>query len=213
MANRRQRVASAAVFCPQNRPPTVDYLKRLRLALVNSPNLGPFVEAILDLPATWELYAQTNSDIAALSQGPQHIQQLRDWIIDDKAAPLVETLSGILILPLLTIIHITQYFQYLEVLDITHAQFLDDIRIGGTQGLCGGLFAAIALAASRDEIEVVKNASIAVRLALCVGACGELGDDPNNLGSTTVVLRTKLVGQADEIVAKFPGVSDFSVQF
>lgn len=207
MANRRQRAASAAVFCPQNRPPTVDYLRKIRLDLRKNPTLTPFVQAILDLPTTWDLYAQSNSAIAALKQGLEHIRQLRDWIIDDNAVPLVETMSGIVVLPLLTIIHITQYFQYLAVLEISHAEFLDDIRIGGTQGLCGGLFAAIALAVSRDESEVVENASISLRLALCVGACGELGDDPNNLGSSTIVLRTKHVGQAGEIVLKFPGVS------
>lgn len=207
MTKTRQRVASAIVFCPQNRPAKVEYLRQLRSELYNNPTLAPLRQAVLDLLQTWDLYAQVNSDIAALAQGPRHIGQLRDWIEDGIVEPLVETMSGILILPLLTIIHITQYVQYLQSLRMSHAEFLDDIRVGGAQGLCGGLLAAMAIASSRDEGELIKNACTSLRLALCIGACGELGDDQNNLGASTVVLRIKQVGQADEIVAKFPGVS------
>ncbi|KAK3713681.1 hypothetical protein LTR37_008375 [Vermiconidia calcicola] len=204
MANDRKRIASAIVFCPQNRPPKLEYLKRLRDQLCNNSLLVPFVQGILDLPMTWDLYARSNSDIAALSQGPQHIRQLRDWIVDNNAAPLTETMSGILLLPLLTIIHITQYFQYLASIDMRHAQFLDEIRSGGAQGLCGGLLAATAIASSCNESELVQNACKSLRLALCIGACGELGDDPQDLGASTVVLRTHRVGQGNEMVAKFP---------
>ena len=207
MAKGRRRLASALVFCPQNRPAKIEYYQRLRDGLCNNPALAPLVQATLDLSTTWDLYAKVNDDIAALSQGQQHIKQLRDWIIDNEAAPLVETMSGILILPLLTIIHTTQYFQYLESLDVNHAELLDEINIGGAQGLCGGLLVATAIGVSRNESEVVQNACIALRLALCIGACGELGDDQQNLGASTVVLRTQKIGQADEIVAKFPGVS------
>ena len=210
MAEGRQRLASALVFCPQNRPPKVDYLKRLRHELATNPALAPFVQAILDLPKTWDLYAWTNSDIAALKQGPQHIRQLRDWIVENNAAPLAETMSGILLLPLLTIIHITQYFQYLASMEIQHSEFLEDIRVGGAHGLCGGMLAATAIAASSNESEVVQNACTSLRLALCIGACGELGDDPLNLGASTVVLRIQRIGYADEIVAKFPRVSSHS---
>lgn len=206
MTKTRQRVASAIVFCPQNRPAKVEYLHQLRNELCTNPTLAPFKQAVLDLPQTWALYAQVNADIAALAQGQEHIRQLSEWIEDDIVEPLVETMSGILILPLLTIIHITQYVQYLQSLQMSHAEFLDDIRIGGAQGLCGGLLAAMAIAASRDESEMIKNACTSLRLALCIGACGELGDDQENLGASTVVLRIKQVGQADEIVAKFPGV-------
>lgn len=207
MARHSQLFPSAAVFCPQNRPPTVDYLKQIRDDLCGNTFLAPFVQAILDLKSTWDLYSESNPAIARLIQGPRHVQQLHDWIANNDAAPLVETLSGIVVLPMLTIIHITQYFQYLDALGISHATFLDHIQPGGTQGLCGGLLAAMAIAVSCNEKEVVKHASVSLRLALCIGLCGELGDDPSHLGSTTVVLRTKEVGQAEEIIARYPGVS------
>jgi hypothetical protein len=207
MAGHRLRSASAAVFCPQNRPPSTEYLQDLRTYLRSTPVLEPFIKSILSLSEVWEAYAQCNASIRALEQGLVHIQQLSNWINNDNADPLVETMSGIVILPLQVIIHLTQYFQYLDTLDITHRDFLQDISIGGAQGLCGGLFAAAALATSANEEELVLNASISLRLALLVGACGELGDDPNNLGSTTVVLRTKTPTQAEDIISRFKGVS------
>ncbi len=70
---------------------------------------------------------------------------------------------------------------------------------------------ALAIAASRDEAEVVQNACKSLRIALGIGAYGELGDDENVPGATTLVLRTKYAGQADEMVAKFPGVSGRTV--
>jgi hypothetical protein len=213
MSQRSDQAASAIVFCPQNKPPTAAYLSKLRRYMRSNPTLEPFVEAILDLPETWKIYARTNAGIAALQQGPRYVKHLQDWVTDGNAAPLAEIMSGIITLPILTIIQIVQYFQYLEVRGIGHAQFLEEIRVGGAQGFCGGLLPAAAVAPSRDEQEVVRNAAISLRLALGIGAYGELGDEPDVPGPTTVVLRLKYAGQADEIVAKFPGVSFLSPFF
>jgi hypothetical protein len=120
-----------------------------------------------------------------------------------------DVLSGILALPILTIIQIVQYFQYLDLRAITHAQFLDEIHLAGAQGFCGGLLPALAIATSKNEEEVAQNAAKSLRIALGIGAYGELGDDPDAPGATTLVLRVKYAGQADEMVAKFPGVSTF----
>ena len=79
------------------------------------------------------------------------------------------------------------------------------------QGYCGGLPPAIAIACSRDEEEVVKNAAITMRLALGIGAYGELGDDAKVPGATTIVVRLKRVGQGEDIVNRFPGVSVFVI--
>ena len=117
-------------------------------------------------------------------------------------------MSGILTLPMLVVIQICQYFQYLELHGISHAQFLAQLRAGGgVQGYCGGLLPAIAIACSRDEAEVVENAAKAARIALAIGAYGELGDDESVPGATTIVVRLKRPGQGEEIIEKFPGVS------
>jgi hypothetical protein len=205
---------SAVFFCPQNKPPKASYLDLIRRYLRNNATIQPFRSAILEsLFATWEILGQTNPGIAAMTQGPRYIQHFHDWIAATESPSTstemqwTETMSGMISLPLLTIMQIVQYFQYLETRQISHAQFVEEIRIGGAQGYCGGLLPAAAIAASLNEEEVVKNAGIALRLALAIGAYAELGDDENIPGPTTVVLRTKYSGQAEEIVSSFPGVS------
>jgi Starter unit:ACP transacylase in aflatoxin biosynthesis len=204
---------SAAFFCPQNRPPKPSYLDTIRRYLRSNTLLAPFRAAILDsLFTTWEILGKAHPGIAEMTQGPQYIQNFHDWI-DATEAPATssemewtEIMSGLISLPLLTIMQIVQYFQYLEARQIRHEQFIEEIKVGGAQGYCGGLLPAAAIAASCNEEEVVKNAGIALRLSLAIGAYAELGDDQDTPGPTTVVLRTKYIGQADEIVAKFPGV-------
>ena len=104
-----------------------------------------------------------------------------------------------------------QYFQYLDIHGVKHSDFLAHVRRGGgIQGYCGGLPPAIAIACSKDEAELVKNVAVTMRVVLGVGAYGELGDDESVPGATTIVVRTKRVGQGDELIEKFPGVSVFN---
>ena len=198
---------SAAVFCPQSKAPDATYLDQLRTYLCGNEKLKPFLQAIIGLSETWQIFANAREDIAALSQGPRYMQSLADWIQNGESSAVANAMSGIISLPLLTIIQIGQYFQYLEYTGMTHSGFLSQIRDAGAQGYCGGLLPAIAIACSRDETELVKNATISMRIALGMGAYGELGDDEANSGPTTIVVRLKLEGQGDEIVQKFPGVS------
>ena len=46
-----------------------------------------------------------------------------------------------------------------------------------------------------------------------VGAYGELGDDENIQGATTIVVRLKYEGQGEEIIKDFPDVSFSIVRF
>ena len=172
------------------------------------------MQSILDLKEVWTILANERQDIADLGQGPRYIQSLSEWIKTGKSSQVANRMSGILSLPLLVVIQTCQYFQYLELHGVSHSQFMAQLRAGGgLQGYCGGLLPAIAIACSRTEKEVAENAAIAARLALAIGAYGELGDDESVPGATTIVLRTKRVGQADEMVQKFPGVSCSSARF
>lgn len=199
---------SVAIFCPQSKAPQEIYLDRLHYFLCRNPFLKPFVQDIQDLPQTWQTFANHREDIAALKQGPRYMKSLSDWITTGESEPIANAMSGILSLPLLVIIQIGQYFQFLGLNGMKHSEFLTQLRNGGgVQGYCGGLLPAMAIACSKDEAELAKYASVAMRIALGIGAYGELGDDENIPGPTTIVIRLKHVGQGEEIVSKFPGVS------
>lgn len=201
-------LASAAIFCPQSKAPEEKYLDQLHSFLRQREYLQPFVQHMLELNKVWTLLAGEREDVADLGQGPRYIQNLLDWFNEGKSAPVANRMSGIISLPLLVIVQTCQYFQYLELNGISHSQFLAQLRAGGgMQGYCGGLLPAMAIACSRDEKEVVENAATAARIALAIGAYGELGDDESVPGATTIVVRCKRAGQGDELIDKFPGVS------
>ena len=208
MASNHDELPSMAVFSPQSKAPKEAYLDELRSYLCGKAELRPLLDAIHDLPKTWTIFATHNPDIAALSQGIRYTQALSNWITNGQSSTIANAMSGILSLPLLTIIQVVQYFQFLEVKRLRHSDFMARLHDrGGVQGYCGGLMPAIAIACSANEAEVAVNASKAMAVALGVGAYGELGDDENIEGPTTIVVRLKHEGQGEEIIKDFPDVS------
>jgi len=201
-------VASVAVFCPQSKAPGENYLNQLHSYARQNEHLKSLLQKLLDLRDVWAVLANEREDIADLGQGPRYVQDLEEWLVTGKSSKVANRMSGILSLPLLVIIQTCQYFQYLELHGLSHSELMAQLRAGGgIQGYCGGLLPAIAIASSHDEAEVVENAAKAARIALAIGAYGELGDDESIPGATTIVVRTRRSGQGDELIDRFPGVS------
>ena len=200
--------ASVAIFSPQSKAPGEIYLKQLHTFLCHSKRLEPLAQSVLGLKDVWNTLAHERQDIADLGQWPQCLQDLSEWIITGQSSRIANCVAGMISLPLLVIIQVCQYLQYLELCGLSHSEFMAQLRHrGGVQGYCGGLLPALAIACSKNEAEVVVNAVTAMRLALAIGTCGELGDDKSVPGATTIVVRTKRVGQGDELIERFPGVS------
>lgn len=197
---------SLAIFCPQSKAPKEDFLDQMHRYLSGKEELKPFLRSAMHLIETWSILANHREDIAAMSRGPVCVQALTDWIAHRDTSSLLSDMSGILALPLLTIIQVGQYFQFLELNKLSHSKFLEHLQSGGIHGYCGGLLPAIAIASSSDEAEVVANASKCLRVALAMGAYSELGGDDFSYGSTTMVIRLQNEGQGEEIIQKFPGV-------
>ena len=201
-------MASVAVFCPQSKAPGEGYLNQLSSFIRQNEHLKVFGQKMLDIKDVWTILANKRQDIADLGQGPRYIQILSEWFTTGESSEIANRMSGIISLPLLVVIQTCQYFQYLGLHGMSHSQFLEHLRAGGgIQGYCGGLLPAIAIACSKNEAEVVENAAKAARIALAIGAYGELGDDESVPGATTIVVRTKRLGQGDELIDRFPGVS------
>lgn len=198
---------AAAFFNPQASPATGDYLNGLRAYLRNHGQLRPFVEAIRSLPQAWDIFARHRIDLASLVQGPKYTRALADWIDGADSVSIAHAMSGCCALPLLTIVQVCQYFQFLDLKGTTHHQLLQSLRVGGVHGYCGGLLPAVAVALSCDERELAQNASKALRIAVGIGAYGDLGEEGIHGGFSNMVIRLKYPGQGEEIVRLHPGVS------
>lgn len=129
------------------------------------------------------------------------------WIGPTAGPPhLSEARTGVIALPLLTILQLGQYFRYLEFNNLSHAQFITQVRdAGGIQGCCGGEPPALSIACAKDEAQVVENAAVLLRVLLGVGAYIEAVDDWTSSGPTIIAIRLKHEGQGDELMQKFPG--------
>ncbi|KAK8117056.1 BcPKS16- polyketide synthase [Apiospora kogelbergensis] len=198
---------SLAVFCPQSKAPQSEYLRGVQHFIRNHQHLRLLVESIQTLDQTWQLLADDHTDLHVLEQGPRYMRCFSEWITNGVSDPLANVMSGIISLPLLVIVQVTQYFQFLELSGTTHEQFLAGLREngGGMQGYCAGLLPAFVIASAKDEADVVVKAANAMRLALAIGAYGELGDDASLDGPTTIVVRLSQPGLGEDLVAQFPG--------
>lgn len=78
---------------------------------------------------------------------------------------------------------------------------------GGIHGYCDDLLPAAAVALSGDGWELAHNASIALGIALGVGAYGDLGNEDVHGGFSNMVIRLKYPGHGEEVVRLHPGVS------
>lgn len=207
MASNHIEVPSAAFFNPQSKAADIEYLNSLPLYLHTHSWLHGFVEAIRSLPRIWQTLAHHSPDIATVKQGLAAAEALATWIETSDSNTIAKGMSGSLTLPLLTIIQICQYFQYLDIKRIQHSELLQLIQEGGVHGYCGGMLPAVAVAVSADEREIVQNASTALRLAFAIGIYGDLGDEDLDSGPTNMVIRLKRAGQGEELIRSFPGVS------
>ncbi|ROV96090.1 hypothetical protein VSDG_05051 [Cytospora chrysosperma] len=197
---------SVGVFGPQSRAPTPTYLNEIRSYITNRSAFRCLIEEAASLRDVFSMLSQGNKDVAGLAQGPRYTEYLIQWIANGASEDVASTSSGIVALPRLVIIQMSQYLQFLERQGMTHLEFVDQVRTskGGIQGYCGGLPAAVAVACARNEQELAEFTCNAIRLAYAIGLYAELGDDSNIPGSTTVVVRLKREGQAEELVKMFP---------
>ncbi|KAL4863120.1 hypothetical protein BDV12DRAFT_202392 [Aspergillus spectabilis] len=180
---------SLIVCGSQTIPPSPEALDQLASYLTQSPDLKDLHEAILSLPELWATLKTTEPRFHALSDGP--VNGLRDWLSRPNSdgdgdgdshshsrLTVPDTLPNILLAPLTVIIHIAQYTQYLDGLELNDDDTHFHIRGAAAgmymgpkfQGLCVGSLCAAAMESSPTRAALGQNAAAAVRLAMCIGA-------------------------------------------
>ncbi|KAL9031278.1 MAG: hypothetical protein Q9196_000685 [Gyalolechia fulgens] len=164
---------SILVFGSQTIWPTSEYLFQLRAALLLEPRLRNVLAAIKDLPKLWEDLITYDPRLGAVP-GRRWLTNLVEWLNHGEFISMPTSPPNVMTMPLTIMIHIIQYFRYLNDIDSVHSDILDHTRVGGAQGLCTGILSAIAVACSKSEEDVSNHAVVALRLALCIGAYVDL---------------------------------------
>ncbi len=203
--------ASAAIFSSQNSAPSTAYLAHVRSRLLGDALLTPLRDALADLPSTWDALALARPDAAAqLRDARQRVQGFAAWLETGVSAPLEADAGGLVALPLLLAIQTVQYLDHLWQSARPHADYLRGVGAGGgIHGYCVGLLAAVVVASTADERELVARAAAGVRLAFAIGAFGDLTEAASSTW-TTLALRLKQGSEQEEreLLVKFPGVSE-----
>lgn len=133
---------SAAFFCPQAWAPDEEYLNGIRSFLNRNQYGQLLLREIADLKNSriWSLFATASTDVASLSPGPEYLDMLHNWAAKGVSGPVAAARSGVVALPLLVILQVSQYLSYLEHHKLSHQTFLAQVGAGGgLQGFCGGL--------------------------------------------------------------------------
>ncbi|KAF6842710.1 polyketide synthase [Colletotrichum musicola] len=199
---------SAAIFSPQSSPPPTTHLAYVRVRLREDPRLKSLRDAVVQLPETWQALASSGQGISLPDAAIRALHSFPRWIENGESDVLECDMSGIVTLPLLTIIHIVQYLCYLEATGLTHSEFLRSVELGGVQGYCIGLLSAVIVASSKNEQEVVQHAVTGICIALGIGAFGDLNQvwsaSGSTSGSNTLQISLRKPNDVDEMLRKFP---------
>lgn len=198
---------SAAVFSPQSTAPKSGHLAHVRARLLEESALKPVADAVASLPKTWRALASKQPELAKNREASELVDLFPRWLETGNSEILESHMSGIVTLPLLSIIHIVQYLDYLQRLGLSHSDFLESAEAGGIQGYCIGLLSAIVVGSSKNEEELVHNTAEGIRLALGIGAFGDIGSSPDEVDSNTLQVRLRSVGSEMDLLERFPGVS------
>ncbi|KAK8099555.1 uncharacterized protein PG998_012796 [Apiospora kogelbergensis] len=179
-------------------------LTHLRSSLVHDPSFSGLRRELTELPDVWSLLVDREPSLGSVDAAPL-FHSLSSWL--EGSSLSCETLSlpegapkNTFYAVLTVLTHILEYATFLDrsttgVEDDAHIKRLEDFRDGGVQGLCIGLLSGMAIACSKNKVELGKNAAIAVRLAICAGACVDLAEQQS--AEHTVCLSARWSRQED----------------
>lgn len=201
------------VFGAQTSCPSKEFLAEIRKYLLSETRLGPFLEALKDLPSLWDRLVRHDQLLKAVP-GRETLQRLGDWIQHGELPDGNVAESNLFGMPLTLIIHFVQYFHYLDG-NTSHVELIQDVSTAGVQGFCIGLLSAIAVACARQEAEVTTLAAVALRLAACIGAYVDLhrAYAANAFDTVSLAVRWKTSTSHDlvlEALQAYPEVSNFT---
>ena len=158
------------LFGPQLTQPSQAYLLELRASIVDNPDLKPLCDAIAGLPSIWPTIQQACPCLTKI-RGAEQFSQLSHFL-ESGTLPNVKALNSILLIPLTVIGHIVEFLRLSQGAEIANnPNFLPaEHGLANVQGFCVGFLAAAAVVSSRNKTDFYQFASIALRLAVCIGS-------------------------------------------
>jgi hypothetical protein len=203
---------SSIVFGSQGSVPDPTYLTFISAFLRHDENANSLIDTINSLPEWWDAVSESHT---VLQRVPGYVllERLRRWLVQGLHEEFEEPVPNTLLAPLTVVSHVVEYLSYLRSRLAKHADVLQAARTGGYQGLCIGQLAAIACSNAANEIELIEQAAVAIRLAVLIGAITDLdgcfAEPPKDWAC--IVAREKSSASSDDlnsVLNHHPEVSD-----
>ncbi|KAF2232213.1 hypothetical protein EV356DRAFT_578621 [Viridothelium virens] len=204
------------VFGPYIGTFTKQALDKLVQPISQSSHREWVLEATAGLSNYWEALTKKMPEIDAAIPGLKQLTELDSWIRHGHAdIPQDAPLHNMIISPLMTLIQLTQYWQYLELTQDSsrgdvHADLVHQQQQSGNSnkfeslGFCHGMLEAFAVASAHNREELEKYGSVAVRLAMLLGALVDahnVWDTSRGKGDTVSLAVAWVSPKQDEEVA------------
>jgi hypothetical protein len=214
---------SLIVFGPSTSWPSTDFLRHIRHTLLHEQKLSGFTEAIRGLPQTWLSLVDAEPTLSN-TPGLKYLESLSSWLQTGCLLPSVGSQGtsttdqgdsippNTLLSPLTVIIHIVQYFEFLNLQSALESDARAPESPILVEGFCTGLLAAQVVACSPSQVLLVENGCRALRLAAAIGAFVDLNGiwrDPPFKTSCIVARWSSTVGKEklERLILRAPGVS------
>jgi hypothetical protein len=164
---------SLIVFGSQGGVPDQAYLSSIRSFLLQDKHTIPLVETIITLPAWWDTICLSHTRLQRIA-GRSLFKRLRQWLLEGVPVGFDRLEPNTILAPLTVITQVVEYLWYLRSCGADHGSISQAAGAQGFQGLCIGQLTAIACCSALDERQLIKQAAVAVRLAILIGAIVDL---------------------------------------
>ena len=211
LGNSTRPKVSAVFFGPQSKAPDGRILSATHAFLSGHEYGSRLLRAVAHLDEDWTELSSSANDLRFSNQIHSHIRNLSAWASGTSSNDVSKERSAAVVLPLVLIIQLSQYLQYLETINTSHAALRGEASaLGGFQGLCEGLAAALTTAYSEDVAAVIENGIVFMRLLMLIGAQAELADQMMGTKSSVSAIQFEDELEITHILRDFPEVRRIS---
>ncbi|KAI9643621.1 hypothetical protein NHQ30_008243 [Ciborinia camelliae] len=208
---------SILVFGPQTSSFDPTHLSSIRNAFSSNKRLRIFKEAITGLSDFLPILLSHDPLLRRLP-AEECCNTLSKWLEAGELSPGPQDsdhqdLPNMVCTPLTVIIHVVQFFEYLEThhgpAQNAYEDFLKSVSPIETQGFCIGFLTATAISCAQDDDHLVRLCSNALRLAFCIGAYVDLDQSDAGLENESTCVMISWSGRNKPVCDVFVFLKDF----
>lgn len=182
----------------------------LRETIFSSSDYSWALDVLSELPVYYRTATQYLPKLTTIP-GTSQLRSLHEWFLTGNVADETFPPPYIQLAPLLMLTHFTQYEQYLR---LTCPGYKEDGKIhaekseiGEIAGFCIGFLSAAVASAANCREKLAEYASVAVRLAMLLGAIGDAMEFEESWTSLATVWKgEEMEGVLEEVLKGFPEV-------